>query len=127
MIQLKKVGNFEELDYGDKKGPSLQECIAQTPQEFEALIIYYLKNGLLLAASAGVARDVLAKTREIIAVPDVLTDGVWMWHGDLEYYVRVYHCRVPEEFVLHMKTRNWQPPREDEVDIHELSRGLRGK
>ena len=127
MVELKRVGNFKELEYGDRKGPSLKDCIAATPQEFEQQIISYLKNGLCLAASAGVARDVLAQKRKIIGVPDDLTDGVWGWYGDLEYYVRVYHCRLPEEFVLHMKSRNWQPPRKDEVDIQELSRRLRGK
>src|SRR5262249_54299803 len=46
----------------------------------------------------------------------LLTDGEWIWPNDLRYYVRVYHCQIPEEFVLHMLSHNWFVPHSDELD-----------
>lgn len=121
-MQLKLVGNFQELPHGDPAGPSLKACIASTPQIHEEQILHYLRHGLVLAACAGPARDVLAPITKLIDAPNLMTDGVWGWYGDLTYYVREYHCRLPEEFVQYMQEHYWQPPREEDVNLLELER-----
>lgn len=114
---LKQVGNFQEIRHGDRQGPSLRECIASTPQPYEKQIIHYLQNGLILAACAGPATDVLSPIKKLIDAPHVFTDGAWQWYGDLAYYVREYHCRIPDEFLQHMQARNWLPPQQSEINL----------
>src|SRR5438094_394054 len=117
MIKLKRAGLFRELGYGDEHNPSLRAHIAEAPQEHEAEILHYLKNGLLFVATPGIVFDVLADTRKIIGAPHILTDGTWAWSKDLVYYVKEYHCRLPVDFVEHMKSRNWEPPAKEKVDL----------
>jgi hypothetical protein len=121
MIKLKRVGFFKELGHGDEQGQSLKASIADTPQEHEAEILYYLEHGILFIATPGIVFDVLANSRKIIGAPHILTDGIWAWPKDLVYYVKKYHCRLPEDFVEHMKSRNWEPPTKEEVDFGSIS------
>lgn len=38
-----------------------------------------------------------------------LTDGFWLWPQGLWVYVLRYHVRLPDEFVAHMRTMNFDP------------------
>ncbi len=55
---------------------------------------------------------------EPIGSPDILTDGIWAWPGDLPYYVKHYNVRLPCEFIAHAKTNDWKVP--NTVDITSL-------
>jgi hypothetical protein len=98
------------------------------PQPDEDRIAAYLKEGALLVACPGVVGDVLdsgVKDVQDPAVPigsaHILTDGAWAWPADLEYYVRTYHVRLPADFIEHMRTHQWRPPAESELDFEHLS------
>jgi hypothetical protein len=121
MISLRWVGNFKEFPHTDRKGPSLKECLSDTPHEDEQHIIHYLDHGVVLAASAGIAYDVLSDQRKVIGTPHIMTDGEWTWSAVLSYYVRYYHCRLPDEFIHHMRSKQWSPPSKDMIDMRELS------
>jgi len=45
-----------------------------------------------------------------IANLEVRTDGVWVWPGDLPYYVRRSGVEVPAEMLAHMAKRGWTAP-----------------
>ena len=119
-MSLKKVGFFKELGLSGKHGPSLKDYISDTPHTYEKKIVHYLQNGHALIGSPGVTRDVLSHHPNPIGDPSLITDGVWLWRADLEYYVRAYHCQLPEAFIQHMQAQNWQVPPETEIDFHEL-------
>lgn len=119
-MKLKRVGFFQELDHGDPNGPKLAEHVSDRPQPDEARVVDYLRSGLLLIGCPGVVHDVLDNKVGPVGSPDVLTDGVWAWPGDLPYYVEKYHLRLPKEFVDHLRGRSFRPPAEREVDIREL-------
>ena len=108
-MPLKRTGFFRESHHDDSL-PSLRDAVRDTPQAHEAEAVAYLRSGLLLVASPGIAFDVLSPTRQVAGTQDLLTDGVWSWPADFPYYVEAYHCVLPDEFVEHMRARNWRPP-----------------
>ena len=52
-------------------------------------------------------KDVVNPDNGIAGCPDILTDGVWMWPGDLAYYVKKYHLELGKEFVQGMEDSGW--------------------
>jgi len=47
-------------------------------------------------------RDAFAP-EQFIPPLSMQTDGVWAWPNVLAYYVERYHCRLPDEFVSHVR------------------------
>ncbi len=119
-MKLKRVGFFRELDHGDPNGPKLVEHVSDHPQPDEDRLVDYLRGGILLIGSPGVVYDVLDNKAGPVGSPNILTDGVWAWPGDLPYYVEKYHLRLPKEFVEHVRGRSFRPPVEGEIDTCEL-------
>lgn len=119
-MKLKRVGFFQELDHGDPNGPKLADHVSDRPQPDEDRVVAYLRSGLLLIGCPGVVRDVLDNTVGPVGSPDILTDGVWAWPGDLPYYVEKYHLRLPKEFVDDLRVRSFRPPADGDVEIREL-------
>ena len=107
---LRKVGFFCELPHGDPSGPSLAS-IARVPLPDKGLVIGYLNGGSVLAATGTIARDVLTDEPHPIGPLSLLTDGVWVWLSDLQYYVGTYDVTLPEEFLAHARLTGG-PPRE---------------
>ncbi len=118
-MHLRHVGFFQELRHGPCDGPRLLDSIRTTAQADEDQMTRYLNGGLILFASPGVVEDVL-EPGKVIATPSVLTDGSWAWPEDLAYYVGRYHIELPEEFVSHVRQRDYKPPRPDEVILEDL-------
>lgn len=116
---LKEVGYFNELKHGRKNGPSLKDSISKSPLDNEEKIVFYLTNGIDFISSPGVVRDIFDETR-IIGGLSIYTDGTWMWPSDLIYYVENYHVSLPDEFLNYMKSKNWSPPQENEIDFSKL-------
>jgi hypothetical protein len=119
MRKLCKVGFFRELPHGDNAGPSLQEMGGSLPYPDQVNILSYLKSGKEFITCLGLTSDVLNPSSEMIA-PHVLTDGVWAWSLDLEYYVRKYYVQLPELFLHHMRENEWQVPDIDEQTLELL-------
>jgi hypothetical protein len=121
MTNLKRCGFFKDIPLGDEDGPLLREAVSSKPPEDEARAVSYLQAGALLAFSPAVVRDALSKDQLIIGPLKLLTDGEWVWRSDLAYYVENYHYQLPEEFVRHMRSRDWKPPSAEEIDLDALT------
>lgn len=126
MTQPKKVGFFFELT--DCECVEALNAIRQeSPNSDVENIVRYLEVGTICAVSAGIEEDVLSNPRRLIGVPNLLTDGTWVWPQTLVYYVRHYHIRLPDELLLHMRVNEWkcapmlEPP--DFSDLGEVSMG----
>jgi hypothetical protein len=115
--KLKGAGFYQELPHGSASGPLLRDLVSDQPQENEARIVEYLRNGILLVGCPGVVGDVLDSSAGMVASPHILTDTVWAWPGDLAYYVEKYHIALPREFVAHMQASNWSIPDATGVDL----------
>ena len=56
----------------------------------------------------------------VAGCPDILTDGVWMWPGDLAYYVKKYHLELDKEFVQGMEDSGWHIRNISGIDYDNL-------
>ncbi len=119
-MKLKGVGFFFELRHGDKAGPSLRGAARGRGEKDERKLISYLKKGTIFIVCLGFARDVLDEAAGFTAPPHIFTDGVWAWPGDLRYYVKKYHVELPDEFLAHIRSRRYSPPREKDLDLAAL-------
>lgn len=119
-MKLKAVGFFKELKHGMQDGGSLKENISNKPQFDEDKIIKYLEEGVIYCISPGLTIDILGKSHEIKDSLKILTDGVWIWPSDLSYYVKKYHVKLNEHFILHMKNANWTVPSREEIKLGQL-------
>jgi hypothetical protein len=107
MVKWKQVGLFREIFPGEQSFPSMIPFLGTVPQEDEALITAYLKNGRGTEASSRIVVDAFDVSKKI-GLLAIQTDDVWNWPNVLAYYVETYHCRLPEEFVEHMRKRGWR-------------------
>ncbi|MGI5170060.1 hypothetical protein ACQEU3_37485 [Spirillospora sp. CA-253888] len=119
------LDGFRELSYGNPDGPSLCSALRERAGEDDSLVVSYLRAGTVLAVSgSGMARDVLSPQAEPIERLVLLTDGHWLWHSGLDYFVERYHLRLDERFVEHVRVLQGVPPAVDETRLFELEQEL---
>lgn len=118
-MALKRVGYFLEL-HNEPDLPSIHEAVRSVGHPEEAHILSYLDAGIALAGAGGVQKDAVDPSKGYVTSPDIMTDGVWTWPGELEYYVRNYHIELPNEFVEHMRHSGWMVPELSKREITEL-------
>ncbi len=119
MTKLKRVGYFREMRHGDPTGASLHNARQAQASADEAQLVNYLDAGNILVATAGPSIDVLDPDQPKIASAHVMTDGVYSWPGDLGYYVNKYHVRLPDEFLAHMASNNWNVPAVNRIALQK--------
>jgi|HubBroStandDraft_4_1064222.scaffolds.fasta_scaffold1417416_2 hypothetical protein len=121
MSALKPVGFFSET--GHPGGPSLVESRHRGPQALRARIAAYLQAGTTLSVSSGSYRDWFDSSKKS-GTKQIVSDGVWVWPGDLAYYVEQHGVALPQEFLSHMEAMNWSPPHLGHVEIVAACRAL---
>jgi hypothetical protein len=113
-MALKRVGFFREvravLREDTSALPSIHEAIRDVAHPDEGRIVEYLREGCGLAWCGGVFPDVLNPHSGVMLSPDYLTDGVWLWPGELRHYVAEHHVALPDEFVDDMRENGWVVP-----------------
>ena len=107
-MKYKRTGFFREMPHGDGNDPSIKEAMncLKSDQNVDD-ICDYLDAGKILVICCGSCIDVIDPKKGIAGTPSLLTDGVWVWPGDLSYYVRNYHVAIDAAFVEHMRSSNW--------------------
>jgi hypothetical protein len=123
-MSLKRVGFFREVRgiLGDdvRDMPSIHDAIHSVGHPDEERIIGYLKAGVCLWAAGCCMPDGLNPSNYVRGAPDYLTDGVWLWPGELAYYVTEYHIELPSEFVADMRQNGWVVPALSQALIRAL-------
>nr|WP_037831766.1 hypothetical protein [Streptomyces sp. NRRL S-325] len=114
------VGNFRELGHGRPDGPSLRAAVQADESEHERDLVRYLRGGSVLFATPSAVPDVLSFTGAVIGGLHLLTDGRWLWHSDLAYYVEHYHVAVDPEFVAHVQGNDWAVPELSDSDMDAI-------
>lgn len=104
---IKRQGFFKEMPHGKSDDPSIFKYIQQEENADEEKIVNYLKQGIVLVACGGFVHDMIEPNNGIAGCPDMLTDGTWLWPGDLPYYVKKYHIILEPEFIETMKKNEW--------------------
>jgi hypothetical protein len=109
MTQLLRVGFFREMPHGEPSDPSLVAERAAAPQPHQDALARYLAAGHVYIATPGLAKDVL-NPKIVIGPPSYLTDGTYVWPGDVAHYVRTYNVRLPTAFLEHALARGFAMP-----------------
>lgn len=107
-MRLKSVGYFKEMPHGVNSKDSIYDYINKEKASDIKKICAYLDGGIELIVSPGVVEDVINPERGTAGVTSTYTDGVWLWPGDLSYYVRNYKLKLPEEFIKTMQQNDWK-------------------
>src|SRR5262249_28493740 len=118
MIELQRTGFFREMPHGEPTDPSLAEARNSTATPHQERVAAYLEAGLASTVSPGPRREVF-EPGKVIGPAHSLTDGKFVWPGDLAYYVRTYHVRLPGAFIEHMLSSGWAVPAD--LDLATLS------
>lgn len=119
-MKLKRLGFYKEMPHGDKNDPSIFQFIREKGEMEEERIYQYLKEGIVLIACAGVVEDIINSSNGIAGCPDMLTDGTWLWPGDLAYYVKNYHLELDRDFIKTMRYNNWHIKYISNIDYDNL-------
>jgi hypothetical protein len=113
-MTVRRIGFFRELPHGDEDGRSIHDARGRLAAADRA-VARYLAGGTAVAATGGLAAvDVLAGDGRTIGAVELLTDGHWVWPGDLAYYVEHYAVDLPAEFLARARANDWQCPEVDE-------------
>lgn len=124
MIPLKKAGFFGD-EFSDD-GQPLRGMARTNPAPNERDIVVYLRSAPLLFVTPEETYDALDPEMSIEG-GETRTDGVWMWPRQFAHYVEKYHFPVPDEFVEHMRARDWKPPADSEIDYETILKDIDGK
>ncbi|MFJ5219612.1 hypothetical protein ACIP98_33535 [Streptomyces sp. NPDC088354] len=101
------VGNFRELGRGWPDGPSLWAAVRDKAPEHVGELVEYLRNGTVLVSATTLVHDILSPSNTVIGGWHLLTDGRWLWHSDLAYYVERYHVALDPRFLVHAQGNDW--------------------
>lgn len=119
-MKLKAVGYFKEMLQGNESNPSIYDFIQLEANEYEEKMIEYLNSGVVIVACGGVVMDIINSDNGFAGCPDLKTDGIWAWSGDLAYYVKQYHLKLDEAFVMTMKKNNWCINDNIDIDFDDI-------
>jgi hypothetical protein len=119
MTPLQRTGFFREMPHGEPSDPSLAEARQATPAHHEDRVVRYLEAGHVYMATPGPTPDVFAPGT-MIGPPHYVTDGTFVWPGDLAHYVRTYHVRLDGRFLEHMLASGWTVPAEIDLAVLAL-------
>lgn len=78
-----------------------------TDPEEEEELLRFLRGGSVAIRSPGLREDRLDPSREPTVPFGYLTDGTWIWPMELAYYLEQHHVLPQEEFVEHMRSRDF--------------------
>ena len=107
-MKLVRQGFYKEMAVGKTTDPSIMRGLNKAKPEEAELVSSYLDSGIVLITCCGTSIDIIKPENGIAGVPSVLTDGKWVWPGDLSYYVKNYQLALDPEFVSYMRKQDWR-------------------
>lgn len=107
-MNLLRQGYYREMPHGEETDPSIKDFINLEDGANIDKICRYLEQGIVIITCAGTVDDVINPQNGIAGIPSMLTDGKWVWSGDLSYYVRNYMLKLDDEFLKSMRDNDWK-------------------
>ena len=118
-MELYVIGIYNEMCYRGsycspwaidfiKCSESIKDYISSDELSNKNEMMAYLDSGICLAYSCGYSNDILNPEKRIGIVPDILTDGRYLWHRNIIYYVDKYNLRLPKEFLDYAESQQWK-------------------
>lgn len=107
-LNLIKQGFYKEMTYGSDNDSSIKPLInTEIDKELIDKVCRYLDSGIVIMECCGTTTDALNQDNGIAGVPSLLTDGVWVWPGDLSYYVKKYNIKLNNDFLATIMKNNF--------------------
>lgn len=119
-MKLMRQGFFKEMSYSEEDDPSIFDFIQKDEEPEKTEICQYLEEGSVLVACGGIVQDVINPQNGVAGCPDMVTDGIWMWPGDLSYYVKKYNLKFDEKIIQTMRENNWHVKKLANMDIENI-------
>lgn len=116
MFGLWKESDSHTRYYQEAKLPKLSifDYLARDMDpEVDAKVLYYLSNGNLLFGARNVAQSILDPSIILTSDRTSITDGTWIWFGNVIHYYKLNSLRLPTEFMETIKNNNFIPPKFD--------------
>ncbi|MGH7143843.1 MAG: hypothetical protein ACRD22_06445 [Terriglobia bacterium] len=125
-IERRKAG-YELVGAGADK--NLIKCsLAHEPLHDKEQILIYLRRGKAWAARPEVNYDLLSDKPVFIPGGVVFyCDDQWSWPNLLIYYLEKYNYPPQEEFLVHIRNRNYSPPEGVQGDVRRENEEETGK
>lgn len=117
---MRYVGFYSELFYGDAVDGALRDVERALPDPDQEAVLKYLHMAAWIVHSHFLGEVPVAKDQAGPFASAVVTDGLWVWPGNLADNVKRYHVKLPDGFMEAMRANNWTVPRLR--DICELLR-----
>ena len=109
-MQVNSVGFYKEMSDVKGDAESIHSYVNKGRKEEIENICNYLDSGIAIVVVPGISKDIINPERGSAGTSSKYTDGVWIWRGDLSYYVRRYNLKLPENFIKTMKNNKWKVP-----------------
>ncbi|MFE7621519.1 hypothetical protein [Streptomyces sp. NPDC057496] len=100
----------------------MRDFLVPNPYEDAERITEYLLGGHEVFSVMGSSEDVLGSGRTVLGGDSVLSDGEWIWRGDLWFYVRIHHVELPMEFLVRIRQHDHLVPAESEHRMIEIAK-----
>lgn len=124
-IDLKVIGVYNEMPYGKASDLSIKDYLNQEDDDNISKICGYLDQGIVIIKSTEPLSDVIDSSKGNAGMATALTDGEWLWPGDISYYVRNYRLKLPNEFLETMIRNDWKVPT-SAADIDHINISING-
>ncbi|NEW52265.1 hypothetical protein GV792_19695 [Nocardia cyriacigeorgica] len=100
------------LDDADEDSPFQQvparERLDRLDHNLRAPLARYLDESSALWVTTSID-DPLDPTKKRVVSIGYSTDGTWTWPSYWGYFVREYGLAIPDEFIAHVRERNFSP------------------
>lgn len=112
MIGLKSVGLYREMYEGrHPELPSIFESFTGRTIGDRESVLEYMRGAPGVFDVLDVLEDLINDTDQIMSASSLVSDGIWIWRVDSMHYLSRYDLDIPEEFLLHVRQRNYDPPK----------------
>ena len=101
---------------------SLKDFLAASPYQDAQKITEYLLAGHDIYSVMGSSEDALGSGKTILGGDSIYTGCEWLWRGDLWFYVRTHHVKLPEEFLTQIRESDYAVPAENEPQLIEIAK-----
>lgn len=111
MSVLKTVGMYREMYNGNHDElPSLFGPVVGRVPEDRDRILDYVRNAPPVFDVMETVQDLTDGNHKIPGGPSLISDGEWIWRLDSVHYLSHYSLDFPDDFLAHVRARNYQPP-----------------
>lgn len=120
MTKLKPVGIYREMYRTPRTElPSLEESYTRRVIGDRSSVVEYMRAGTPVFDVMEDVVDLVGRREWIRSGPSLLSDGVWVWRVDSAYYLQNYSLDMPDEFLEHVRQRNYRP--DNDIDLSDPS------